>query len=205
MVNSSAPSNNNNNSSAQNLSLSSLVASGSAYKGGTSAPVTLVEFGDFQCEFCDRYALDTEPQIDQQYVATGKVAVVFKHFAWYGSDSVSAAQASQCANDQGKFWQFHDTLYKNQKAINSGWASVDNLKKFAQQIPDLNSTQFNSCLDSNKYLSQVKSDKALAESLGFSGTPGFIVEKSDGSSPVKIPGAYPIATFQQEIDKDLAG
>lgn len=200
---SSSSSQSSNNTGTRNLSLASLIASGSAYKGGTNAPVTLVEFGDFQCEFCDRYAAATEPQIDQQYVTAGKVAVVFKHFAWYGPDSVSAAQASQCANEQGKFWQFHDILYKNQKAINSGWAGVGNLKTFAQQIPDLNSAQFDTCLDSGKYLSQVNSDIALAKSLGFQGTPGFVVEKSDGSSPVPIAGAYPIVTFQQAIDKEL--
>ena len=193
------------NPSQQTLALSTLLASGSASKGSTSAPVTLVEFGDFQCEFCDRYALQTEPQVDQQYVQTGKVAVVFKHFAWYGPDSISAAQAALCANEQGKFWQFHDILYRNQKAINSGWANVSNLKKFALQVQGLDTAKFDTCLDSGKYSSQVQTDTILAKTVGFQGTPGFVIEKSDGSQQVQLPGAYPITDFQQAIDSRLAG
>jgi protein-disulfide isomerase len=130
--------------------------------------------------------------------------MVFKHFAWYGPDSVTAAMASQCANDQGKFWEFHDILYKNQGEINTGWASNKNLKNFASQVRGLDRTQFDSCLDSGKYKSYVDSDKALGTSLGFEGTPGFIVDKSDGSSPVSINGAYPFSTFQQAIDQKLS-
>jgi protein-disulfide isomerase len=196
----SNPSSNNNNK----LSISNLVAEGSAVKGNTSAKVTLVEFGDFQCHFCARFATQTEPQIDQQYVKTGKISMVFKHFAWYGPDSVTAAMAAQCANDQAKFWQFHDILYQNQGEINSGWASKDNLKKFTSQVQGLDRNQFDSCLDSGKYKSLVQSDIYLSTSLGFQGTPGFIVEKSDGSHPIQIAGAYPFPTFQQTIDKMLS-
>lgn len=186
------------------LDLSTLLSAGSPSRGDQNAPVTLVEFGDFQCHFCARFATQTESQIYEQYIATGKVNMVFKHFAWYGPDSQTAAIASQCANDQGKFWEFHDILYQNQGEINSGWASKENLKKFASQVEGLDRTQFDSCLDGGKYKSYVESDKALATSLGFEGTPGFIVEKSDGSNPVGIPGAYPFATFQQTIDQKLS-
>ena len=185
------------------LSFSSLAAGGSPVKGSTSAKVTLIEFGDFQCHYCDRFTKDTEPQIVQQYIDTGKINIVFKHFAWYGPDSISAAMASQCANDQGKFWQYHDILYQNQGEINSGWASKDNLKKFALQI-GLDSEKFNSCLDSEKYKSLVQSDINLASSVGFQGTPGFIIEKSDGTNQQQIAGAFPFATFQQTLDKEIA-
>jgi protein-disulfide isomerase len=200
---SNTTSNNDNNNNIASLSISSLVAKGSPVIGNTSAKVTLVEFADFQCHFCSRFAIHTEPQIDQQYVKTGKISMVFKHFAWYGPDSVTAAMAAQCANDQGKFWQFHDVLYQNQGEINSGWAGKDNLKKFAFQVPGLGREQFDSCLDSGKYKSHIQSDINLATSLGFQGTPGFIVEKSDGSHPVQIAGAYPFSAFQQIIDKVL--
>ena len=164
----------------------------------------MIEFGDFQCHFCARFATQTESQIDQQYISNGKVNMIFKHFAWYGPDSVTAAIASQCANDQGKFWEFHNILYQSQGEINTGWASKDNLKGFASEVKGLDTTQFDACLDSGKYKSYVESDKALAASLGFEGTPGFIVEKSDGSDPVKITGAYPFATFQRAIDQKLS-
>jgi len=196
--------NTSNNNNSQAFALSTLVSSGAAVKGSTSAPITIVEFGDFQCEFCDRYALQTEPQIDQQYVDTGQVAVVFKHFAWYGPDSLSAAQASLCANEQGKFWQFHDILYHNQKAINSGWAKVSNLKIFATQVEGLDASKFNTCLDSGKYSSQVQTDTIQAKTLGFPGTPGFVIEKSDGTQQTLLQGAYPITAFQQTIDSKLA-
>jgi protein-disulfide isomerase len=186
------------------MSAADLVAQGAPVKGSNSAKVTLIEFGDFQCHFCARFATQTESQIDQQYISNGKVNMIFKHFAWYGPDSVAAAIASQCANDQGKFWEFHNILYQNQGEINTGWASKDNLEKFASQVEGLDRTQFDSCLDSGKYRSYVESDKSLATSLGFEGTPGFIVEKSDGSEPVKITGAYPFATFQQAIDQKLS-
>jgi protein-disulfide isomerase len=194
----------NRSSSNNKLSISNLVAEGSAVKGNTSAKVTLVEFGDFQCHFCARFAAQTESQIDQQYVKTGKISMVFKHFAWYGPDSVTAAMSAQCANDQGKFWDFHDILYQNQGEINSGWAGKDNLKKFASQVQGLDMAQFDSCLDSEKYKSAVQSDINLSTSLGFQGTPGFIVEKSDGSHTAQIAGAYPFPTFQQAIDKMLS-
>ncbi|HZT35525.1 MAG TPA: thioredoxin domain-containing protein [Nitrososphaera sp.] len=195
---------NTGNNTAQSLTFSNLVASGSAVKGNPAAKVTLIEFGDFQCDFCHRYANATYPQIDQQYVGTGLINVVFKHFAWYGQDSVNAAEASLCANEQGKFWQYHDVLYQNQKAINSGWASKDNLKGFASQVQGLDTSKFNSCFDSGKYSSQVNADISLAKSLGFQGTPQFIVEHSDGTKQTLIPGAYPASTFQQVIDKALS-
>lgn len=194
----------NSTNSENKLALSSLLNAGSPSRGDRNAPVTLVEFGDFQCHFCARFATQTESRIYQQYISTGKVNMIFKHFAWYGPDSLTAAIASQCANDQGKFWEFHDILYQNQGETNSGWAGKDNLKKFASQVDEgLDRTQFDSCLDSGKYKSYVESDKALGTSLGFEGTPGFIVEKRDGSSPVPINGAYPFATFQQAIDQEL--
>lgn len=172
--------------------------------GNPSAHVTLIEFGDFQCPFCDRFAKDTEPQINQTYIQTGKVNMMFVHFTIYGPDSITAAVAAQCVNDQGKFWNLYDILYKNQGAVNSGWANKDNLKKFALQIPGLDMQKLNSCLDSGKYVSLVENDLNFAASLGLQGTPAFIIEKSDGSNPELLPGAYPFPAFQELINKKLA-
>jgi protein-disulfide isomerase len=95
-----------------------------------------------------------------------------------GFDSFPAAVAGQCTNDQGKFWQYHNLLYKNQGPIDSGWANRDNLKKFASQIPGLDMQKFNSCFDSQKYKPLVENDLTLAHSLGFTQTPSFIIVKS---------------------------
>ncbi len=187
------------------LSLSALRQQGVPLLGSPSAHVTIIEFGDFQCPFCDRFAKDTEPQINQTYIQTGKANMLFVHFTIYGPDSITAANAAQCLNDQGKFWNFYEILYKNQGAVNSGWANKENLKKFASQIPGLDTQKFSSCIDSGKYLSLVQNDLAFATSLGLQGTPAFIIEKSDGSNPEVLPGAYPFPSFQAIIDKKIAG
>lgn len=192
-------------SNSTNLSLSALRQHGVPLLGNPSAHVTLIEFGDFQCPFCDRFAKDTEPQINQTYIQTGKVNMMFVHFTIYGPDSITAAEAAQCVNDQGKFWNLYDILYKNQGPVNSGWANKDNLKKFASQIPGLDMQKLTSCLDSGKYASLVENDLGFATSLGLQGTPAFIIEKSDGSNPELLPGAYPFPAFQALINKKLAG
>jgi protein-disulfide isomerase len=191
--------NNNNN----RLSLHNLVQQGSPLLGKPSAPITIVEFGDFQCDRCARFAKYTEPQIDQTYIQAGKVNLVFKYFPNYGPDSTPAAMAAQCVNEQGKFWNYYDILFKNQGPPNFGWASKDNLKKFASQIPGIDMQKFNSCLEGQKYLSFVQSDLALANSLGLQGTPAFVIEKTDGSVSQTLPGAYPFPSFKAIIDKEL--
>jgi protein-disulfide isomerase len=211
MLNGFSPSNPHPNASqpmiasTQNLSFSRLEQNGSPVFGNTSAPITIVQFGDFQCHFCGRFARDTEPQINQTYIETGKTNLVFKHFVTHGSDSMTAAIASQCANEQGKFWSFYKILYGNQGEENSGWASADNLKKFVSQIPAMDIKKFDSCLDSQKYKSIAESDTAFAYKSGFQGTPTFIIEKSDGSDPQILLGAYPFPAFQAIIDKKISG
>jgi protein-disulfide isomerase len=186
-----------------NLAPQSLIQASSPLQGIPAAPITIVEFGDFQCEFCDRFAKVTEPKINATYIQTGKVNMIFKNFVTHGPDSITAAMASQCANDQGKFWNFYQILYKNQGAENSGWANTNGIKKFSLQIPGLNIQKFNSCLDSSKYKSFVDKDNTLAISSGFQGTPSFVIEKKDGSSRETLLGAYPFPSFQAVIDKKL--
>jgi protein-disulfide isomerase len=188
--------------SGNKLALSSLLSDGSPLRGDPNAPITLVEFGDFQCPNCARFATNTEPQLEKEYFDTGKVNMVFKHVPIYGPDSLTAAMAAQCAADQGKFWQFHDLLYNNRKAENSGWASAENMKKFASEL-GLDRTKFDSCLDSGKYKSLVENDFAFAREMGVSGTPSFIIVKHDGSEPEGILGAQPLGSFKAVLDKKL--
>src|SRR6476469_6646084 len=159
-----------------NLSSQSLIISGSPLLGKPYAPITIVEFGDFQCKFCDRFAKETEPKINSTYIQGGKVNMIFKNFVTHGPDSITAAMSAQCANDQGKFWNFYQILYKNQGSENSGWANTYGMKKFALQIPGLDIQKFNSCLDSSKYKLFVNKDNTLAISSGFKSKPSVVIE-----------------------------
>jgi protein-disulfide isomerase len=185
------------------LSLSNLIKDGSPYQGSKSAPVVLIDFSDLQCKLCQRFVKSTEPQINSTFIQTGKVILVFKHLPNRGFDSTSAALAAQCTLDQGKFWQFHNLLYKIQGPIDSGWASKDNLKKLASQIYGLDTQKFNSCFEGQKYKSFIDTDLALAHSLGFTQTPSFVILNSDGSNPQKLEGPQPFPEFKAIIDKEL--
>jgi len=197
--------NDSGSSSQSKLSFQSLISDGSPFQGDRSAPVTLVEFGDFQCEFCARFAKDTEPQVYQQYVQTGKINMVFKHLVHYGSDSNLAAMGSQCANDQGKFWDYYHILYANQDSFMLSQNSGEALKNLASKIDGLNIQRFDSCFDGGAYKGVAQKDGSLANSLGFQNTPTFLIIKSDGSDPQTLVGAYPFATFKGLLDKKIGG
>ena len=194
-----------NNSQVSDLSISGVTNIGSPVYGNLSAQVTLIEFGDFQCHFCGRFAKQTEPLLNSTYFQTGKVNFVFKHFVTHGADSFNAALASQCANEQGKFWNYYNNLYLNQGEENSGWVSVENLKKFATEIPGIDKQKFNSCLDNQKYKSLVESDTQFAFGSGYQGTPTLIIENSNGTNKEILVGAYPFPALQVIIDKKLTG
>jgi protein-disulfide isomerase len=118
---------------------------------------------------------------------------------------MDASLAAQCMNDQGKFWQFHKLLYSNQKPIDSGWVSKENLKKFALQVTGVDIQQFDSCFDSEKYKSFVQKDIELGLSFEFKDTPSFIIENSDGSNPEFLAGALPFPSFKAVIEKKISG
>lgn len=161
--------------------------------GNKNAKVTVIEFADFQCPFCERYFKDAEAGIRKNYVDTGKVKFAFRHYAFLGQESTWAAQASECANEQGKFWEYHDYLYNNQGQENSGAFSKDKLKSFAQTL-GLNTSQFNSCLDSDKYAKQVADDQKAGQDAGVNGTPATFINGQ------LISGAQPYSAFQSAID-----
>lgn len=168
------------------------------YLGSGSAKVTVVEYADYQCPFCERFFNTVMPEIKSKYIDTGKIKFVYQDFAFLGPDSTSASEAAHCAADQGKFWQYHDYLFKNQGQENSGWASAENQKKIAANL-GLNTSQFNQCLDGKKYEAQVNAETAAGKSYGVSGTPTVFV---NGKA---IVGAQPAASFTQAIDAALAG
>ncbi|MBI3639849.1 MAG: thioredoxin domain-containing protein [Thaumarchaeota archaeon] len=171
----------------------------SPVRGSADAKVTIVEFGDYQCPKCDQWFKNEEPTIKANYIDTNKANLYFMDFPFLGADSPIAAQAVYCANDQGKYWEYHDSLYQNQGAVQSGWASASNLKSNAATL-GLDTSQFNSCLDSGKYADRVSHNKAVGTSLGVQGTPAFFIIGPDGTTK-EITGPQPAAIFADTIDQ----
>jgi protein-disulfide isomerase len=165
--------------------------------GDPNAPVTIVEFADFQCPFCGRFQQETIPPIVEEYVKSGKVRIVYRDFAFLGVESMDAALASECANEQGKFWEYHDYLFAHQDGENKGAFSRMNLKQFATAV-GLDTTQFNSCLDQNKYQAEVQKDITDARALGVSATPTSFVNGS------MVVGAVGFSDFRTTIEQELS-
>jgi protein-disulfide isomerase len=170
--------------------------------GSDTANITIVEFGDYKCQYCARFHRETKSQVIDNYVSTGQVKFLFKDFIVNDrpNDKAStlASRASYCAADQGKYWQYHDEVYNNSQGENVDWVTKDSLQQFALnvQIPDL--MKFSECLDSKKYNDVVTQNHQLARWLGVSATPTFLVIK-EGIQPEGIEGAQPYATFQEVI------
>ena len=173
-------------------------AMGSPILGDPSAPITIVEFGDYQCHQCYNWFHNTKPMIMRDYIETGKANLVFVDFAFLGRDSPKASQATYCADDQGKYWEYHDFLYSSQESkIDSGWANSERLKAFAFSL-DLDMELFNECLDSEKYSKRIQYNSQQARDNGVRGTPGFFIVGTDDQK--QIAGAQPFSVFQRIMD-----
>ena len=184
------------NSAAQQNLMETVLAKTRHFKGDPDAPVTIIEFADFQCPYCGRFFAETKPQIDEQYMQKGKVRFAYFNFAFLGPESNWAAEAAECAADQDKFWEYHDKLYDSQSGENQGAFSKDNLKQFAEEL-GLDTSAFNECLDSGKYAQLIQDESSLASSIGVRSTPTFLI---NGQAVV---GAQPYEIFQQTIDSLL--
>jgi len=195
------PAKRNDVSGPPNITLSTFLNNGSPALGNPSAPITLVEFGDYQCFFCNKFFHETEDELFKNYVNTGKVKVIFKDFTIIGPDSVNAAHAAHCASDQGKFWEYHDKLYTQWTGENNGWASVENLHTFANEL-GLNEKEFATCMNESKYAELIQASNADAKTLELGGTPGFFVIGPDNKI-TKIGGAQPYEVFQKTFDSIL--
>jgi len=172
-------------------------AMGSPILGDPSAPITIVEFGDYQCEQCYAWFHNTKPALVRDYIDTGKANLVFVDLAFLGRDSPKAAQASYCAEDQEMYWEYHDLLYNLQEHVDNGWANSERLKAFADSL-DLDMELFESCLDSGKYSKRVQYNIQQAKENGVRGTPGFFIVGPDGQQ--KIGGAQPFSVFKNILD-----
>jgi len=170
-------------------------------EGSEDATVTIIEFGDFQCPKCDQWFLNEKPTIKSEYIDTGKANLYFVDFSFLGDDSNSAAEAAYCAEDQGKYLEYHSYLYNNQGGINEGWVSPANLKQYAADI-GLDTMKFNSCFDSGKYADRVLYNTDVGVSNGVEGTPVFFIIDSDGSME-RIDGPQSSTIFADVIDSML--
>ncbi len=166
--------------------------------GEADAPVTIIEFGDYQCPKCKQWFQEQKPIIYSDYILTGIAKFYFIDSAWLGDDSITAAEAAYCANDQGKFKEYHSILYNSQADIQDGWANSNSLKQFAVDI-GLDSEIFNECLDSGKYSSRVSYNTNIAISNKVTGTPHFFIVGSDGSVK-QITGPQPSIIFDATIN-----
>ncbi|MGH7825831.1 MAG: DsbA family protein, partial [Candidatus Binatia bacterium] len=164
-----------------------------ATMGGAKAPVTIVEFSDFQCSFCKKFWSNTLPKLKESYIKQGKVRFIYRHFAILGNFSEQAAMAAECAGEQGKFWEYHDRLFLNQGALAF---TQPKLKQYAGAL-GLKAANFNRCLTTEKYRKKVEGETAGAASLGARGTPTFFV---NGQLMV---GAQPFDVFRRVVEKEL--
>ncbi|MGQ9573153.1 MAG: DsbA family protein [Dehalococcoidia bacterium] len=162
--------------------------------GEPDAPLTIVEYSDFLCPYCRKAALETVPQIEDEYVAARKVKLVFKHFVVHGEEAAVAAGAAECASEQNAFWNYHDILYLNAERCDF---STENLKLFAQRL-GLDTDSFDMCLDSERYLDKLVADVDEARRRDVNSTPTFFVGQT------KIVGAKSYAEFKSAIEAELA-
>ena len=148
-------------------------------QGDPNAKVLIEVWEDFQCPACQGYSEQVEPQVTDTYVATGKARYVFHQYPFLDTNSATkeshqAANASMCANEQGRFWDYHDIVFANWNGENQGAYSDKRLVAFAETI-GLDMTKFNDCFNANRYKDQIEQDKAAGEKAGVQGTPSVFV------------------------------
>ncbi|HXV65917.1 MAG TPA: thioredoxin domain-containing protein [Nitrosopumilaceae archaeon] len=180
------------------FSRENLMKNGSPLVGNPSAPITIVEWGDYQCTYCYRFHQSSLNVILNEYVETGKVNLVFKDFPLNGPDSILAAEAAYCAGDQGKYWEYHNELYTNWGGERTGWINYDSLNKFAVTV-NLSIDDFSSCLSGHKYKEKVLDLEKFGKEIGIDATPSFLV--FNDKKIIKIRGNQPLDVFRKAIDE----
>jgi len=187
--------------STKNPTIASFYDNASPILGDLNAPLTMIEFGDYQCTFCKKFFHETEESIITNYVETGKVKILFKDFIVVNEDSVNAASAAHCANDQKMFWQYHSILYNNWDGEGTGWASSEQLHQFASTL-GLDMDKFSECMSQSKWKDLVLSSHADGRALGVDATPTFFIIDQNNEA-LKITGAQRYDVFQEVFDSLL--
>ena len=184
------------------ITFSTLLDNGSPFLGSVDAPLTLIEFGDYQCSFCKRHSDQTNHLIIKNYVETGKVKIMFKDLIVVGEDSANAAHAAHCAKDQEMFWAYHFILYNNWNGEGTGWITNNNLNKFAEDL-ELDMNEFSECMSDNRWNDLILASQKDGQALGVGGTPAFfLIGPTDHVS--KIDGAQPYSVFVEIFEAELA-
>ena len=182
----------------------SMGIAGAPFKGSANAPVTIVEFSDFQCPFCARHVSQTLPELDTEYIQTGKVKYVYRNYPIESLHPLAfkAAEAGECANEQNKFWPMHDRLFGNQQMLAPAQLPAQ------ATAAGVEAAAFQQCLASGKYATKIRKDMSDASAVGITGTPGFLIGKTvPGGQTIKVDaflsGAKPFVAFKAEIDRLL--
>ena len=163
-----------------------------AVLGDDDAPITIIEFSDYECPFCTRFYLNTLPQIKSEYIDTGKVKLIYRDYPLgFHANAQKAAEAAECAGEQGKYYEMHDKLFD--EGVDGG---VSSFKQYAKEI-GLNAEEFNECLDSGEMASEVQKDFQDGQRAGVQGTPTFFINGKI------LKGAQPFEVFKQIIEEEL--
>lgn len=163
-------------------------------KGRPDAPVIVVEFSDFRCSYCRKFWSETLPRIEAEYIATGKVRFVYRHLVALGPPSARAAEAAECAGEQGRFWAYHDVLFERAA---SAFFTDGPLTEYAKEL-GFDLSAFDACLTSGRHRERILSESTIARSLGAAGTPTFLINGR------LLIGAHPFETFKYVLDVMLA-
>lgn len=169
--------------------------------GDHNAPITLVEFGDYQCHFCNVFFHNTEERIISNYIETGLVNMVFRDFTIIGPDSITAAHGARCAEEQDMFWEYHDAVYTRWDGENTGWAARENLQTYASEA-GIDASAWSECMDAGNHYDIVSASTQDARNLDLGGTPAFFVISPDGAV-VSIRGAQPYEVFERVFEEML--
>jgi protein-disulfide isomerase len=183
------------------ITIDTFLLNGSPILGDPNAPITLVEFGDYQCHYCNVFFQTIEDDIIKNYVKTGKVKMIFKDYNIIGPDSINASHGAHCANEQGVFWEYHDILYSNWTGENNGWASPRNLTIFAEEV-NADMDKWTQCMNEKSHSITINESNNDARTLELTGTPAFFVINSEGKVS-KLFGAQPFEVFKKIFDKEL--
>ena len=170
--------------------------------GDPNAPVTIIEYSDFQCPYCRLFAQQIEPDLIANEITQGKVRFIYRTMGdFIGQESLDAAEAAYCAGEQNRFWDYHDILFANWQGENVGSFTPDRLMQFAQAL-NLDMDAFRSCFESHKYRERAMQDKQDGLNAGVRGTPSFVIIAPDGSKQL-MEGAYPYEQFHKAIEEAL--
>jgi len=180
------------------LTYEMLIKNGSPILGDQSAEITILEFGDYQCTFCYKFHKETLPILKDEFINNGKIKVIFKDFPLNGDDSKIAGEATYCAEDQNKYWDYHDVLYQNWAGERTGWIKLDVLYQFAKDT-NLDLEQFTDCLTDHKYLKRVLENERYGIEIDVDATPTFLI--FNDKKVIRIVGAQPIDIFRQVISE----